>query len=184
MIWNRWKQENALDLGSFFLYHPYNLIPELSYDSLAEPLRRFVKRYSGAFDILQGETGCPAQLEFAHAMHDIEWTEYAQAKWNLRRAMGDAARAIPSSLFTMIDLKYTFMPQSLILRPGSLRQCRWIVEPDVNHLGLAAQPHRARLVRVAADGHDVVERNIFDRVDGLRSLPADVDTSFRHDPDG
>ena len=114
------KQENALDLGSHFLYHPYELVPEASYDVHAEPLRRFVKGYSEAFDIMQGEVGCPAQLEFAHAMPNIEWTEYAQAKWNLRRAIGDAARAIPSSLFTMIDLKYTFMLQSFGLVRSNL----------------------------------------------------------------
>ena len=29
------------------------------------PLRKLVKSYSGRFDIIQGEVGCPSQLEFA-----------------------------------------------------------------------------------------------------------------------
>lgn len=32
--------------------------------------------------IMQGEVGCPAQLEFAHALKGIEWSEYSQAKWD------------------------------------------------------------------------------------------------------
>ena len=117
------KRENALDLGLYFIYHPYDPNPDTSYGRTAEPLRKLVKSYSPAFDVMQGETGCPSQLEFAHAMHSIEWTEYAQAKWNLRRAIGDAARSIPSSVFTMIDLQYTFMLQSFgLVRSNTLKE--------------------------------------------------------------
>ncbi|MBQ0033201.1 MAG: hypothetical protein KBT68_10430, partial [bacterium] len=122
-VLERLKKEDALDLGSYFIYHPYDARPEASYDCCAEPLRKFVKGYSGRFDIMQGEVGCPAQLEFAHALANIEWTEYAQAKWNLRRAIGDAVRSIPSNLFTMTDLQYTFMLQSFgLLRSNALKE--------------------------------------------------------------
>jgi hypothetical protein len=117
------KKENALDLASYFIYHPYDANPDVSYTKLAEPLRKLVKSYSGSFDIMQGEVGCPAQLEFAHALSKIEWTEYSQAKWNLRRTIGDAVRAIPCNVFTMIDLQYTFMLQSFgMLRSNTLKE--------------------------------------------------------------
>ena len=117
------KRENALDLGSYFIYHPYDANPDDSYAKYVVPLRKLVKSYSGAFDILQGEVGCPSQLEFAHALSRIEWSEYAQAKWDLRRTIGDAARAIPSSVFTMIDLQYTFMLQSFgLIRSNTLKE--------------------------------------------------------------
>ena len=131
VVLERLKRENALDLASYFIYHPYSPNPDLSYEASdksgswqwAMPLRRLVKSYSGSFDIMQGEVGCPAQLEFAHAMNSIEWTEYSQAKWDLRRAIGDAARAIPSSVFTMIDLQYTFMLQSYgLVRSNTLKE--------------------------------------------------------------
>ena len=116
------KKENALDLGSRFIYHPYDANPDTSY-GWYEKIRPFVKSYSGSFDIMQGEVGCPGQLEFAHALAEIEWTEYSQAKWNLRRAMGDAVRSIPSSMFTMIDLQYTFMLQSFgLVRSNALKE--------------------------------------------------------------
>jgi hypothetical protein len=105
------------------MYHPYHENPDVSYPIMAEPLRKLVKSYSGSIDIMQGEVGCPAQLEFAHALAKIEWTEYSQAKWNLRRAIGDAVRAIPSNVFTMIDLQYTFMLQSFgMIRSNTLKE--------------------------------------------------------------
>ena len=122
-VLERLKKENALDLGSYFIYHPYCQRPEDCYGWQAEPLRKLVKSYSGKFDIMQGEVGCPAQLEFAHALANVEWTEYSQAKWDLRRALGDAVRSIPSSQFTMIDLQYTFMLQSFgLVRSNTLKQ--------------------------------------------------------------
>lgn len=116
------KKENALDLASYFIYHPYDWNPDKSY-GWYDKLRTFVKSYNGSYDIIQGEVGCPSQLEYAHALDKVEWTEYSQAKWDLRRAIGDASRAIPSNLFTMIDLRYTFMLQSFgLVRSNLLKE--------------------------------------------------------------
>ena len=124
------KRNGALDLGSRFICHPYHPNPDDSYARVeddwhvaAERIRKLVKGYSDRFDVMQGECGCPSQLEFAHALREIEWTECSQAKWNLRRAIGDAARDIPSNLFTMIDLQYTFMLQSFgLVRSNALKE--------------------------------------------------------------
>ena len=117
------KSKNALDLVKWWIYHPYDHNPDKTYATRADKLRKLVKEYSSEYDILQGEVGCPSQLEFAHAMHSVEWTEYAQAKWDLRRAMGDRVRNIPSNLFTFIDLQYTFMLQSFgLIRSNTLKQ--------------------------------------------------------------
>lgn len=116
------KKENALDLATYFIYHPYDQNPDHSY-WWYDKLRTFVKSYNGGYDIMQGEVGCPSQLEYAHALDKVEWTEYSQAKWDLRRAIGDAVRAIPSNLFTMIDLRYTFMLQSFgLVRSNLLKE--------------------------------------------------------------
>ena len=123
VVLERLKKENALDLVKYWIYHPYTPNPDTSYASLAEPLRKLVKSYSASYDIMQGEVGCPGQLEFAHALNGIEWTEYSQAKWNLRRTIGDAVRNIPCNVFTMIDLQYTFMLQSFgQLRSNTLKE--------------------------------------------------------------
>ena len=58
-------------------------------------LEKFLKGYSKDWVVIQGEVGCPSQLEFAHALNGIEWTEYSQAKWDLRLQMGAAVREKP-----------------------------------------------------------------------------------------
>ena len=132
-VLERLKAENAMDLPSRFIYHPYTANPDATYvvhdgdfwdwPVKPRPLREFVQKYSPKFDVLQGEVGCPAQLEFAHALPNFEWTEYSQAKWDLRRAMGDAAHGIPSCVFTIIDYQYTFMLQSFgLIRSNALKE--------------------------------------------------------------
>lgn len=46
-----------------------------------------------------------------------------QIRSGARRAIGDAVRSIPSNLFTMIDLQYTFMLQSFgLVRSNTLKE--------------------------------------------------------------
>lgn len=117
------KEQGSLELCTRVIYHPYHDNPDRTYTEVAEPLRKLVKGYSPSLDIMQGEVGCPSQLEFAHALNSIEWSEYSQAKWNLRRTIGDAIRSIPSNIFTIIDLQYTFMLQSFgLLRSNTLKE--------------------------------------------------------------
>ncbi|MDD4192491.1 MAG: hypothetical protein PHI28_14255, partial [Mangrovibacterium sp.] len=68
----------------------------------------------------QGEVGCPSQLEWTHALAYYPWTEVSQAKWDVRRMAGDAVRNVPSSIFTIIDLRYDNMLQSFGLIRSNL----------------------------------------------------------------
>ncbi|MBQ3687184.1 MAG: hypothetical protein II932_05080, partial [Treponema sp.] len=86
--------------------HPETIIPAV------KQLRSDIDRYSSSIGLLQGETGCPGQLEYGHAMHSIEWDEYKQAKWDLRQSLTHFGLGIPYSFFTMVDLNYGWMLQS------------------------------------------------------------------------
>jgi hypothetical protein len=140
---DRLKAENALDLVKYWSFHPYCANPDWAYLTYEESeaieesnemtyqwrryfapeFEKFLKSYSKDWVVLQGEVGCPSQLEYAHALNGIEWTEYSQAKWNLRLQMGAAVREMPSSLFTFIDLQYTFMLQSFgLIRSNALKE--------------------------------------------------------------
>ncbi|MBO7684620.1 MAG: glycoside hydrolase [Kiritimatiellae bacterium] len=122
-VLERLKGENALDLGSYFIYHPYVGNPDDAFRKRAEGLLKLVRSYSPSFNVMQGEAGCPAQLEFAHALKGVEWSECSQAKWDLRRTVDDAAHGIPCNVFTMIDLQYTFMLQSFgLIRSNTLKE--------------------------------------------------------------
>jgi len=116
------KAENKLELVDFWAYHPYAPNPDTSY-SWVEKSQKELAAYSPKYRLYQGEVGCPSILEWTHALADYPWTEYSQAKWNLRRMAGDRVRNIPSNVFTMIDLKYTNMQQSFgLIRSNLLLQ--------------------------------------------------------------
>lgn len=95
----------------YITYHAYWPVPELIVPAVKE-LRADVDRYSTSIRFLQGETGCPAQLEYGHALRNLEWDEYSQAKWDLRQALTHFSMGIPYSFFTMVDLNYGWMLQS------------------------------------------------------------------------
>lgn len=117
------KRENALGLVTYFNTHPYHANPDENYDEVLERIRRIVREYSPHIGLVMGESGCPSNLEFAHALRLHEWTEYSQAKWDLRRAIGDGVRGLRSSCFHMTDLQYTFMLQSFgLVRSNTLKE--------------------------------------------------------------
>ena len=101
-------------------YHAYWPIPEYVIPAVKE-LRRDVEAYSKDIVLLQGETGCPGQLEYGHAMCNIEWNEYSQVKWDLRQMMTHFGLDVPYSVFTMVDLNYGWMLQSYGLVRMNLR---------------------------------------------------------------
>jgi len=113
------KAANKLDLVEYWAYHPYTQNPDTSYGAV-EKTEKLVTAYNPKYKVYQGEVGCPSILEWTHALANYPWTEYSQAKWNLRRMAGDRVRNIPSSVFTIIDLKYLNMQQSFGLIRSNL----------------------------------------------------------------
>jgi hypothetical protein len=113
------KAANKLELVDWWAYHPYTPNPDTSYAAV-EKTQALVQSYSPKYKVYQGEAGCPSILEWTHALANYPWTEYSQAKWDLRRMAGDRVRGIDSSIFTIIDLKYTNMQQSFGLIRSNL----------------------------------------------------------------
>ena len=96
------------DIGLFgrFLYHGYAPAPEESYANV-ERLQALCARYAPHAILCQGENGAPSEMPGdAHALNHIAWSEISQAKWNMRRMLGDFTRGIPSSVFTICDFRH------------------------------------------------------------------------------
>jgi hypothetical protein len=100
-------QNNALDLVDIFTYHGYSHNPDLSYPHI-ERLRQVVWSYNPKVVFMQGENGAPSQAKgtTVGAMTDQDWSELTQAKWDLRRMLGDNGRGIATNLFTISDIHY------------------------------------------------------------------------------
>ena len=122
------KKKDALNCVDYVTYHPYTVNPDEVYVKLQE-MQDLLKEYNPKLKLYQGESGCPSILEWGHALNNQPWTEYSQAKWDTRRLVGDWARGIRSSIFTMVDLNYGFMLQSF----GLLRA-------DLNHRIIYKRP--------------------------------------------
>ncbi len=113
------KTENKHELVDYWAYHPYVRNPDDCYPIL-DKFIALLKSYNPAYKVYQGEVGCPSQLEWTHALAYYPWTEVSQAKWDVRRMAGDAVRNVPSSIFTIIDLRYDNMLQSFGLIRSNL----------------------------------------------------------------
>ncbi len=99
------KEQNKANLVDYLCYHPYNFNPDDSYATV-DQLYKVMKKYAPNMELLQGENGAPSEFRNTKALSKYEWTELTQAKWALRRMLGDLGRDIPTSIFSIIDLKY------------------------------------------------------------------------------
>ena len=119
----RWKDEPTKDYINAWCFHPYWGRPEGNWDGQTPDLLRKIRAVNPGWTVVQGEAGCPSQLEYSQAMNGIEWTEYAQAKWDLRRAFCDYAEGVKSSCFSMTDTMRTYMIETFgLIRMSFLRE--------------------------------------------------------------
>ena len=86
-------------------YHAYTVNPDDVYPAV-EVLRKTVASIDPTLELRQGECGAPSLNQQHYAFSNMWWTEQDQAKWGLRRMMGDAGRSIPSSWFTMTEMHF------------------------------------------------------------------------------
>ncbi|WP_375444744.1 hypothetical protein [uncultured Fibrella sp.] len=101
------KKENALHLIDIQTYHGYAHNPDSSYPNI-EKMRQLVWRYNPKVVFMQGENGAPSTPKAITigALRDQDWSELTQAKWDLRRMLGDHGRGISTNLFTISDIHY------------------------------------------------------------------------------
>jgi hypothetical protein len=104
-VLKRLKERNALALLDELTYHPYNENPDASYAAVGQ-LREMLRSYAPNAIVRQGENGCPSVKGGFGAIAKADWTETAQAKWALRRLLGDLGRDIPTSYFSICDMRY------------------------------------------------------------------------------
>jgi hypothetical protein len=98
------KEQGKLNLFEWVVYHHYSGNPDATYERV-EKLQELVSELAPKLRLWQGEAGCASE-EVQFALSGVDWTELSQAKWNARRMLGDLARDIRSSVFTISDLSY------------------------------------------------------------------------------
>ncbi len=107
--------KKKLDLFTWVSYHSYAFRPEQSYTGVAS-FKRQLAQYAPKLLLRQGENGAPSGYIPSFALDKYYWTEYAQAKYDMRRLLGDLGRDIETSVFTIIDIRYAFNPPVLNMK--------------------------------------------------------------------
>jgi len=98
-------QKGKLHLLDNITYHGYNKNPDQHFPEVAK-LRLMLDNYNTKLKLRQGENGAPSKGDMGGAISNYDWTELSQAKWDLRRMLGDLGHDVETSLFTIIDLAY------------------------------------------------------------------------------
>jgi len=128
------KAKGSLDLVNEVTYHPYATNPDSIHDRVRQ-LRDAVARYSTEITLRQGENGAPSKRGSFGALANYDWTEERQAKWALRRLLGDLGRDIPSSYFAICDMVYLVTNKG---RDSDLRDASSELQTKINYKGLLA----------------------------------------------
>jgi len=98
-------EKKKIDLFHWFIYHGYTFSPDSAYQNVEE-LKTTLAKYAPKAHMRQGENGCPSELATRFALSNHPWTEYSQAKWDLRRMLGDLGHDVESAIFTICDFNH------------------------------------------------------------------------------
>jgi hypothetical protein len=91
-----------LDLFDWITYHSYTMRPEDAYtENRVLGLRSVLEKYSKDILLRQGENGAPSTYIPSFALSEYYWTEYTQAKYNMRRMLGDLGHDIETSVLPL-----------------------------------------------------------------------------------
>lgn len=109
------SDKGKLNQFAWISYHSYDFRPEDSYKGVMA-LKAVIEKYSKTLLLRQGENGAPSGYIPSFALDKYYWTEYSQAKYDMRRLLGDLGRDIETSVFTIIDIRYAFNPPVLNMK--------------------------------------------------------------------
>lgn len=110
-------------------YHPYWGLPDYdSYPSMQSKFDAFKTLVEArGFKIRQGENGAPStECQYFALCGGTPFDEVNQAKYMLRRMLGDFARGIETNIFTITDLHYDSTKNT----KGLLRTGTWQYNPN------------------------------------------------------
>ncbi|HEY0110613.1 MAG TPA: hypothetical protein VGB67_13330 [Fibrella sp.] len=112
--------QKKLGLFTWVSYHSYAFRPEQSYKGVAS-FKRQLANYAPTLLLRQGENGAPSGYIPSFALDKYYWTEYAQAKYDTRRLLGDLGRDIETSVFSIIDIYYDWGKDAVLNMKGLIQ---------------------------------------------------------------
>jgi hypothetical protein len=114
------SKKKKMKLFDNMAYHDYVYNPDANNLTIFE-LKSLLKKYGPKVKLRQGENGAPSSMGAGGALWDYEWTELSQAKWNLRRMLGNLGNDMECSIFSIIDLSYSQGPINKLNLKGIIK---------------------------------------------------------------
>ncbi len=103
-------ESGKMKLFDNMTYHDYVYNPDANYHEVEE-FKRIFHQYDPKMKIRQGENGAPSSGGPGRgAIGDYNWSELSQAKWDVRRMLGNLGHDVECSIFTIIDIAYNAGP--------------------------------------------------------------------------
>jgi hypothetical protein len=114
-------ERGKAQLFNTIAYHHYNHNPDEGYD-VVETSRKIVARYTPNISLMEGEGGTQSEWCRNGALGNTFWTELTQAKYDLRRSLGDLGHGDDTEVFHLCDLEYRAVKRHWgLLRYGLLK---------------------------------------------------------------
>ena len=98
-------ERDKAHLFNSIAYHHYSHNPDAGYEDV-EKSRAIVARHTPGLRLMQGEGGTQSEWCRNGALSNTFWTELTQAKYNLRRSLGDLGHGDDTEVFHLCDLEY------------------------------------------------------------------------------
>ena len=99
------KARNKTGLFASIAYHHYSKNPDAGYEDV-EASRAVLAKLAPTLRLMQGEGGTWSEWGAAGALKKMHWTELSQAKYDLRRSLGDLGHGDDTGVFHICDLEY------------------------------------------------------------------------------
>ena len=99
------KKRGKVGLFTSIAYHHYGNNPDDNYGQI-EKCREIVAEHAPALRLMEGEGGTWSEWGGVGANGKRAWTELTQAKYDLRRSLGDLGHGDDTGVFHLCDLEY------------------------------------------------------------------------------
>jgi len=119
-------------------YHDYVYNPDSNVDAVLA-IRASLEKYDKRLRLRQGENGAPSAGGAGRgALWDYPWSELTQAKWDLRRMLGNLGLDVESSIFGLAEMAYTSGPINRLNYKGILKsdEAKRIIRPKTAYYAI------------------------------------------------
>ena len=115
------QKRGKAHLFNTIAYHHYKHNPDKGYEEIEES-RKIIAKYTPNLKLKQGEGGTQSEWCRNGALGNTFWNEHTQAKYDLRRSLGDLGHGDDTEVFHLCDLEYRAVKHHWgLLRYGLLK---------------------------------------------------------------